>query len=327
MSKPVRAIASLIAFAIVAAAPSAGQAGDFPTRPIKVVVAFPPGGGADLTARTVAQKLGESMHQPVVVENRAGANGAVGAASVAKATPDGYTLLFIDRGALGINPSLYAKLAYDPVKDFAHVCIATEAPYVLVVNPALGVGTVAELATLARRRPGELLYGSFGIGSMAQLNLESLNRRLGIELRHVPYKGAGPAVQAVVAGEVGVALASAPSVLGFLREGRLRAIAVGSARRLSLLPDVPTMAEAGLGADVLLPTWFAFSAPAGTPDEIVARLNAEMRRALAAPEVVEQLSRNGLVPYGSTPQAMASTVREDVARFAAITKAIGLKPE
>jgi len=312
---------------VSASIPEPARAAGFPSRPIRVIVAFPPGGGADLTARTVAQRIGESLHQPVVVENRAGANGAIGAEAVAKAAPDGYTLLFVDRGALGINPSLYQKLAYDPAKDFAHVAIATEAPYVLVVSPSLGVGTVGELAALARSKPGGILYGSFGVGSMAQLNVEALNRRLDIALRHVPYKGAGPAVQAVVAGEVGVTLASAPSVLGFLRDGRLRAIAVGADRRLALLPEVPTLAEAGVTGDVLLPTYFAFSAPAGTPPAIVARLNGEIRRALALPDVVEQLTRNGLVPAGSTPEAMATTVRDDVERFAAIARAIGLKPE
>jgi tripartite-type tricarboxylate transporter receptor subunit TctC len=322
-----QAVATLLAVASAAVLPRAGRAAEFPARPIRVVVAFPPGGGADLTARTVAQKIAESLRQAVVVENKAGANGAIGAETVARAAPDGYTLLFVDRGALGINPSLYAKLAYDPTKDFAHVCIATEAPYVLVVNPALGIGTVAELVAAAKARPGSILYGSFGVGSMAQLNVEALNRRADIDLRHVPYKGAGPAVQAVVAGEVGVTLASAPSVLGFLRDGRLRALAVGAERRLALLPDVPTLAEAGVSGDVLLPTWFAFAAPAGTPADVIARLNAEMRRALAAPEVVEILTKNGLVPTGSSPEAMGAQVREDVARFAAIAKAIGLKPE
>lgn len=322
----IRTATQLLAAALLAA-PLAVRADDYPSRPVKVVVAFPPGGGADLTARTVAQKMSESMRQPFVVENKPGANGLVGAESVAKAAPDGYTLLFIDRGALGINPSLYAKLPYDPLKDFAYVGIAAEAPYVMVVNPALGAKTVSELATLAKSKPGSIHYGSFGTGSMPQLNMEALNRRMGLDLQHVPYKGAGPVVQAVVSGEVGVALVSAPSVLGYIRDGRLRAVAVGADKRIALLPEVPTLAEAGVAGEVLIPTYFAFAAPAGTPPGVVAKLNAEMRRALNAPEVAEKLTANGLIPTGSTSEAMAAVVTEDVARFAKIARSIGLKPE
>ena len=327
MLKTLRPIACLLSAALVAATPLAAHAQAFPTRPIKVVVAFPPGGGADLTARTVAEKMSESLRQPVVVENKPGANGMVGAESVAKAAPDGHTLLLIDRGALGINPSMYAKMPYDPRKDFAYVGIATEAPYVMVVNPALGARTVGELAAAAKAKPRGIHYGSFGIGSMPQLNVEALNQRMGIDLQHVPYKGAGPAVQAVVAGEVEVALASAPSILGFVRDGRLRAVAVGADTRLALLPDVPTLAEAGVAGDVLIPTWFAFAAPAGTPPGIVARLNEEMKRALAAPEVARKLEAAGLTPVGGSPDAMTRTVSDDIARFAGIAQSIGLKAE
>ena len=205
MLRPWKSIA--LAFVAVAfAAPAIAQSGAYPNRPIKMIVPFPPGGGADLTARVVAQKMSESMGQPVVVENKPGANGSIGTEAVAKSTPDGYTLLLVDRGALGINPHIYAKLPYDPLKDLSFVGIATEGPYVLVVNPSLNVKTLAELVALAKAKPGTLNYASFGIGSLPQLNLEALNRRMGIDLVHVPYKGAGPAAQAVVAGEVGVTL-------------------------------------------------------------------------------------------------------------------------
>jgi tripartite-type tricarboxylate transporter receptor subunit TctC len=314
--------------AMCAAAPAAAQAGaTYPTRPVRMIVPFPPGGGADLTARVLAQKMSESMGQPIVVENRPGANGVVGTDAVAKAAPDGYTILLVDRGALGINPSLYAKLPYDPLKDFSYVGIATEGPYVLVVNPSLPAKSLAELAALAKAKPGTINYASFGIGSMAQLNVEALNQRMGTDFVHVPYKGAGPAVQAVVAGEVGVAIASVPGVLGFIRDGRVRALAVGSDKRLALLPDVPTLAEAGGGSDTLIPTFFALAAPAGTPAAVVAKVNAEMRRALAAPDAADKLVAAGLVPTGGTPEAMSATVRQDVARFAALVKTIGIKPE
>jgi tripartite-type tricarboxylate transporter receptor subunit TctC len=322
----VRACIAAAAMAGAMAAHSQSAPG-YPNRPIKLIVAYPPGGGSDLTARTVAQKMSEQLGQPIVVENRPGANGGIGADQVAKSAPDGYTLLLADRGALGINPSIYAKLPYDPLKDFAYVGIVTEAPYVLVANPKLQVSTVQELVALAKAKPKSIDYGSFGIGSMAQLNLEAFNQRLGTDLQHVPYKGAGPAVQAVVSGEVGVAIASAPSVLGFIKEGRLRALAVGADRRMSLLPDVPTMTEAGGQADTLIPVFFAFAAPAGTPPDIVAKLNAEMKRALAVPDVAEKLTANGLVPTGSSPEQMAKIVAQDVERFRALVKSIGVKPE
>ena len=303
------------------------QTAPYPNRPIKLVVPFPPGGGADLTARTLAQKMSESLGQPIVIDNKPGANGSLGTDAVAKAAPDGYTILITDRGALSVNPSLYAKLPYDPLKDFSYIGIATDGPYVLVVNPSLNVKTFAELVALAKAKPGTLNYASFGIGSMPQLNLEAMNRKLGIDIVHVPYKGAGPAAQAVVTGEVGITISSIPAVQGFIKDGRLRALAVGSDKRLAQLPDVPTMAEVGGGADTLIPTYFALAAPAGTPPAIVARLNAEMKKAIADPGVAEKLVGAGLVPIGSSSDAMTASVKQDVARFGALVKAIGIKPE
>jgi tripartite-type tricarboxylate transporter receptor subunit TctC len=307
--------------------PALAQSDTYPVRAIKLIVPFPPGGGADLTARVLGQKMGESMGQPVVVENKPGANGSLGTDAVAKAAPDGYTILLTDRGALGVNPSLYVKLPYDPVKDFSDIGIATDGPYVLVVNPSLNVKSLAELTALAKAKPGALNYASFGIGSMPQLNIEALNRRLGIDLVHIPYKGAGPAAQEVVAGEVGVTIGSVPAVQGFVKDGRLRALAVGADKRLALLPDVPTLAEAGGGTDTLIPTFFALAAPAGTPPPIIAKLNAELKKALADPSVSDKLAAAGLLPNGGSPEAMAATVKQDIARFGALAKAIGIKPE
>ena len=309
------------------AAPLFAQSGGYPTRAIRLVLPFPPGGGADLTARTLAQKMGESMGQPMVVDNRPGANGSIGTDAVAMAAPDGYTLLLTDRGSLGINPSLYARLPYDPLRDFSFIGIATDGPYVLVANPSLKLGSVADLVAAARSRPGAIQYASFGIGSMAQLNLEAFKQRAGIDLGHVPYKGAGPAAQAVVSGEVGITIASAPGVLGFIRDGRLRALAVGADRRLAQLPDVPTMTEAGVGANPLIPTFFALAAPAGTPAPIVTRLNAELSKALADPAVIERLGNAGLIPNGGSPEAMRDTVRSDIEHFGALVKSIGIQPE
>lgn len=326
--RPFAVLAAAVAAAMLAlAAPAAHAQADYPTRPIKLILPFPPGGGADLTARSLAQKMGETMGQSIVVENKPGANGALGTEAVAKSAPDGYTLLVTDRGSLAVNPHLYAKLGYDPLRDFAFVGIATDGPYVLVANPSLNVKTVAELAAASKAKPGTINYASFGIGSMPQMNLEALNRKLGIDLVHVPYKGAGPASQAVVAGEVGVTIASVPAVQGFIKDGRLRALAVGSDKRFAVLPDVPTMKEAGVDGDILVPTFFALLAPAGTPPAIVARLNAEMKKALADPALAERLTAAGLVVNGSSPEVMANTVRQDNARFGALVKAIGIKPE
>jgi tripartite-type tricarboxylate transporter receptor subunit TctC len=300
---------------------------NYPSRPIRIIVSFTPGGGADLTARTVGQSMAESLRQPVVVENRPGANGLIGAAAVVQSAPDGYTMLLTDRGALGINPSLYRKLPYDPLRDFEYVGIVTSAPYVLVIDPRLPAKSLTELARLAKARPGGINYASFGVASMAQLNIEALKARLGIDLTHVPYKGAGPAVQAVVAGEAGLTIASPAAVLGFVREGRLRALAIGAQARSSLLPDVPTLAEAGSDEDTLVPTYFAFALPAGTPRPVVQRLHEAMKRALATREVAERLSAAGLEPTGGTGEALRELVRRDIPRFRKIIEDIGIQPE
>ena len=299
----------------------------YPSRPIRLIVSFTPGGGADLTARTVGQGMSETLRQPVVVENRPGANGLVGAAAVAKSPPDGYTLLLTDRGALGVNPSLYKSLPYDPLQDFEYVGIATSAPYVLVVDPKLGAKSLADLVRLAKAKPGGINYASFGIASMAQLNIEALKARLGINLTHVPYKGAGPAVQALVAGEAGVTISSPAAVLGFVREGRLRALAIGAQSRSPLLPDVPTLAEAGVDEDTLVPTYFAFALPAGTPRPIAERLHEAMKRALAVPQTAERLNAAGLDPTGGTGESLREIVKRDIPRFRKIIQDIGIQPE
>jgi tripartite-type tricarboxylate transporter receptor subunit TctC len=299
----------------------------FPSRPIRLIVSFTPGGGADLTARTVALKMSGELKQPIVVENRPGANGLVGAGAAAQSAPDGYTLLLTDRGALGINPSLYRTLPYDPTRDFAYVGIATVAPYVLVSDPRLPVKTLAELIAYAKASPGKVNYGSFGIASMAHLNLEALKARLGIDLVHVPYKGAGPAVQGVVAGDAGVTIASPAAVLGFVRDGRLRALAIGAKQRSPLLPDVPTLGEAGADEDLLASTYFALALPAGTPRPIVQRLHQEMKSALSAREVAERLANAGLEPLGGTGEELAEQVKRDIPRFRKLIAQIGIQPE
>ena len=313
--------------ALLALAATSVLAQTYPAKPIRLVVPFSPGGASDLTARTVAQKMSEQMGQTIVVDNKPGANGVLGMDIVAKAPPDGYTLLLTDRGSLTVNPWLYQKLPYDVQKDFAFVGIITDGPYVLVANPKLGVSTVKELVALSKSKPGTVNYASYGIGSMAQLNLEAFNQKMGTDMLHVPYKGASPAAQAAVSGEVGVTISTVPAVQGFIKDGRLRALAVGAEKRFPTLPDVPTMQEAGASNDILVPTYFALLAPAGTPPPIVARLNEEMKKAVADQHVTERLGGAGLLPVGSSPEQMAASVKSDLPRFQTLVKSIGIKPE
>ena len=312
-------------FVVVASCDALAQT--YPAKPIRLVVPFSPGGAADLTARTLGQKMSEQLGQPIVIDNKPGANGVLGIDAVAKSAPDGYTILLTDRGSLAVNPSLYTKLPYDSLKDFAYIGIVTDGPYVLVANPKLDVKTPQELVALSKAKPGTLSYASYGVGSMAQLNLEAFNQQMGTDMLHVPYKGAGPAAQAAVAGDVSVTIAAVPAVQGFIKDGRLRALAVGSDKRFAVLPDVPTMKELGAPDDILVPTYFALLAPAGTPPAIVAKLNAEMKKAIADGGVAEKLAGAGLVAQGGTPEAMAASLKQDVPRFAELVKKIGIKPE
>jgi len=275
----------------------------------------------------VGQKMGELLGQPVVVENRPGANGLVGCDAVAKSAPDGYTLLETDRGALGINPSLFRKIPYDPTRDFEYVGIVTSAPYVIVIDPRLSAKTLAEYAQLAKSKPGALNYASYGIASMAQLNIEALKARMGMKVTHVPYKGAGPAVQGVVAGESSLTIASPAAVLGFIRDGRLRAIALGAKSRSPLLPDVPTLTESGGDDDTLVPTYFAFALPAKTPQAIVDRLHETMRRAVTSPDVAARLDKAGLEPAGGTGAELLELVKRDIPRFRKIIEDVGIQGE
>lgn len=301
------------------------QTGAYPSKPVKVIVPFPPGGAADTTMRLLGPKLTEALGQPVVVENKPGANGIIGAEAVAKAEPDGHTLLFAPREVFGVNPTLHKSLPYDPVNGLAPVGIVVEGYYVLIANPSLGITTVKQLLDLAKTK--EIAFASFGVGSMGHLNLEALAQHTGITLRHIPYKGAPDAVRAVVSGEVALAISTPPAAFGLLRENKLVALAVGADKRLDLLPHVPTLGETGIAPDTLLPAFFAMAAPKGTPPPVIDRLSSELKRALADPAVTERLSTSGLTPVGGTPEDMRQVVAQDNTRFAALVKAIGIKPE
>jgi tripartite-type tricarboxylate transporter receptor subunit TctC len=320
------ALLGLAGLPLLGASPAAAQAeASYPSRTIRLVVPYAAGGAVDLTARLFAQKLGERLGQAVVVDNRSGANGIVGADSVSKAPADGYTLLIAPREVFGVNPGLYPSLPYDPRRSFAYIGIVATAAYAIVVNPSLGVTTFPQFLERARR--SELNYASFGNGSMPQLNIEAMNRQLGLRMNHVAYRGSAPAVTALVAGEVDMTISTPPPILGFVRQGRLRALAVGSERRLPQLPDVPTMTELGITDDPLIPVFFGIAAPAGTPAPIVAKLNAELRAVAALPDVSERLEAAGVVPAVGTPEAMTETVGRDIERFAAIIRAANIRAD
>jgi tripartite-type tricarboxylate transporter receptor subunit TctC len=296
----------------------------YPSRPIRMIVAYPPGGAVDVMARSVAQKLQESLGQPVPVDNRPGGSGVIGAQVVAKSPPDGYTLLVIDRGALTINPHLLKVPPYDAVRDFAYTGVSTDLHYVLAVSSSLPAKSFQEFVQMAKAKPGALNYGSFGIGTITQLNFEQLSSHLGIRLTHVPYKGAAQTSLGVLGGDVAIMMSSVAGVAPFLKDGRMRALAVSGPTRSPQMPDVPTVAEVGGGSDTVVPTYFTYAAPAGTPPAIITKLNAELTRAQAAPEVAERLVKAGLEPRTTTPDEFTESVKRDTARFGKLIKELAI---
>jgi tripartite-type tricarboxylate transporter receptor subunit TctC len=312
-----------------AAAPVIGagaQTSRWPEKSIKLVVPFPPGGGADYSARIVAARLGEGLGQPVIVENRPGAGTAIANDAVAKAAPDGYTLLQVNRD-MAINPSVQLSLPYDTLKSFAWIGKAVDVPVILCVNPKVPVTTLAELAALAKSKPGKVTIGHFGAGGLVHLNVESLVRKLGIDMLLVTYKGAGPTLAAAVAGEIDVVLSALTGPIPFIRDNRLRPLAVGLDRRSTQLPDVPTFAQAGAGSDTVVPSYFGLGAPVKTPPAIIERVSAELKRVMALPDVIERHEQGGLVPAFSTPKELEAEMTSDVARFAGLVKMVGITPQ
>lgn len=303
------------------------QAAEFPDKPIRMVLPFPPGGGADSTARLIGDRLSTRLGQPVIIDNRAGANGSIGTAAVAKAAADGYTLLLTDRGALGINPSLYKQLAYDPLKDFAYVGIVASSAYVLVQHPSRPARSLSGFIAEARKNPCKVNYASFGIGSLPQMGMESLNTFAGICTTHVPYKGGGPALTATLAGEVDVTLASIGPALPMIKDGRVVPLVVSGSQRSTSLPQTPSLADEGLPPDLLPGTWFGFAYPAATPQAIVQRIASEIRAVVALPEVRERMAASALEPGTVDGRRMEEEVRSDRQRFAEQAKRIGIKPE
>jgi len=296
------------------AQPAPGAAAAYPTRPIRLVVPFTPGGSTDILARAIGQELTKAWGQSVIVDNVPGAGGAIGAEKVAKAAPDGYTLLMGHIGTLAVNPSLYPKLPYNPVKDFAPVAWVARVPNVLVVHLSVPAKNMRELVALAKAKPGELNYGSGGNGSAANLATEYFKLQTGASLVHIPYRGTAPAVTDLMGGQIQLLFTGAPAVLGQIKNGQLRALAVSSPKRLDALPDLPTVAESGykgFEAD----QWYGVVAPAGTPPEIVAKLNAQINKSLGSPELKVRLSNEGAIAEPTTPEAFGEHIVREIARW------------
>jgi len=321
-----RTFAILTTVALAALGPSQLLAQAYPTKPVRLVVPFPPGGSTDIVARILAQKLGERIGQPVLVENRGGAGGTIGTDAVAKASPDGYVLGFASTSTHAVAPAVYAKLPYDAVKDFAPISLVAVTPYLLVVNPKVEVKTLKEFVAYVKPRPGKFNYASAGTGSTTHLAMEMLKSSAGLFILHIPYNGNGPAGTAVIAGDVEFLFGSLPALLPHAKSGRVRPIAVGTPKRSPSLPDVPTVAESGFpGFDASL--WLAVMAPAGTPAAVISRLNKEIVAVVRSPDAADALNKAGAEPVTSTPAELASMVRDGVKKYAATVKRAGVKLE
>lgn len=293
----------------------AAAAQSFPVKPIRLVSPYAAGGGSDALARVLGQKLFEAWGQPVVVDNRPGGGGILGAETAARATPDGYTLLVTPSAVLTINPHLYSKLRYDTFRDFAPVTMATNSPYFLVVHPKIPATSVRELIAYAKTSPGKMNYSSSGSGSSTHLAGVLFNNMAGVEIVHIPYKGAAPAIVDLLAGNIQMRFSSVVPVLPHVKSGRLRGIAISSARRYGPLPDTPTISESGLPG-YTVESFYAVVAPAGTPRAIIERLNAELVRNLKTPEVAAHMAADGAEVIGSSPEGLAVALRDDFARWA-----------
>jgi tripartite-type tricarboxylate transporter receptor subunit TctC len=296
----------------------------YPNKPLRIVAPFPPGGVADVLARALQPGLQEALGQQVIIDNKPGAGGNIGADLVAKADPDGYTLLLASAGILTINEFLYSKMPFDPAKAFAPITVVGDMPNIVVVNPKTGLKTLKALIDKAKAEPGKLNFGSAGNGTTTHLAVVLLEQAAKIKLAHVPYKGAAPAVQDLVAGQIDGLVDNPPLVLGHIRNGTLTALAWAAPQRMAILPDVPTAAEAGL-PDFEASSWFALVAPAGTPPEIVVRLNAETAKILKDPKMVEQFAARGVRLVGNSVASFTAFIPPERARWGEIVKTSGVK--
>ena len=302
------------------------QTGPYPNRPIKLIVTVPPGGAADFIARLLANKLSTSMGQPVVVENKAGASGSLASDFVAKSAPDGYTLLQSSITTHGIGPHLMAKLPYDPVASFAPVTMLASLPLIMTVNADVKAATLTDLVALAKAQPGKLAFASSGNGGAPHMAGELLKIAASVDMLHAPYRGSGPAVADLVGGQVQVMFDGAPSLLPHITSGKLRPLAAASPKRNPLLPNLPTFAELGLPA-VNVALWYGLMAPAGTPPDIIARINREVNQALKSPDVLERFAAQGTEALGGSPEQAAAYVKQELDRWGPVIKRAGIKAD
>lgn len=302
--------------------PAGGGTADYPTRPIRLVVPFLAGGGTDVVARVLAQEMSGSMGQQIVVDNRAGAAGIIGTGLVANSAPDGYTLVFATLSTAASNAGVYKSLPYDPIKDFAPISLTASSPYIMCVNPQLGAKSVAEFVALAKAKPGQINYGSGGVGAVPHLAAALFGYVAGIDIMHIPYKGGAAHIPALAAGEVQAAFTSLVQVSSLIKAGKIRALAVTSKSRWSAVPELPTVAEAGVpGYEFEI--WWGLLAPAGTPANTIARFHGEVVKALKSPELRKRYGSQ-VVTVGNTPEEFAAIIRNDVAKWKKVAAAVGL---
>jgi tripartite-type tricarboxylate transporter receptor subunit TctC len=324
---PSRVGAALLAVSVglTPAAALAQGADAYPSKPIRFILPFPPGGGTDILGRLLAERLAAQLGQPVVIENRGGAGGNVGAEAAARSAPDGYTIVLV-APSLAISPSLYKKLAYDPVKDFAPISLVATVPNVMVTNPSVPASTLSEFIAVAKKKPGAMNFGSGGNGTSNHLAGELFNIVAGVRLVHVPYKGVNLAMNDVMSGEVHLVVIGIPAAAPHIKAGKLRALAVIDSKRAAALPDVPTVSEAGL-PDFEVTTWYGVLAPAGTAHPIVTRLNAEIVKVMQSAEMKARLAAMATEPVTSTPEGFADLIRREIEKWAKVVRAAGLKAE
>jgi len=320
------AIACSMMTAAAALAPAGAAAQAYPAKPVRVIVPFPPGGAADIVARAITQEMSRAWGAQVIVDNRAGAGGLIGAEQAARAAPDGYTLLFASASPMTVSPHLAAKPPYHPLRDFTPIVLIGFSPNVIVVHPSLPVHSVKALIALAKARPGQINYASNGVGTLSHLAVELIKHQAGINLVHVPYKGGAPAIVDTLAGHCSVFLAAYPTLSAQVRAGRLRALAVTSAQRIALAPELPTVAEAALPGFEAIQWWGAYG-PVGLPAELVARLNADIGRALFTTEVKSRLAADAAEPAGGTPGDLAAYLKTDYERWGKVVKASGIRAD
>ena len=326
MKRLIRFAAVFVLVLVVAGAPDPAHAQSWPSKPIRLVIAQAPGSATDVISRVVANPLSETLGQPIVIDARPGAGGALGTEVAARSAPDGYTLFMANNSTHGSNPAVYAKLPYDAVKDFAPISFVASVPYVLVVDPKLPVKSVQEFIAYVRARPGKLNYASAGNGSTHHFCGELLKSMTGIDIQHIPYKGSGPGIAGLLAGEVSMMFSNVADIGSQIKAGKVKPLAVTAQKRAAMLPDVPTMAEAGLPGFVIT-SWFGLLAPAGTPAPVIARLNAETVKALSREDVKEKLGAQGLEVASSTPEQFGEHIKSEIARFTKIARSAGIHAE